>query len=63
MKNVKYKNNEKNNNIEETFKKLDEIIKKLESDKCGLEESVEYYETGVKLVKDAKKIIDKIEKK
>ena len=62
MKNLKSKNIEKGN-IEETFKKLDELIKKLESDKCGLEDSIKYYEMGAKLVKDAKKIIDRVEKK
>ena len=67
MKNGKIKKTENKNldnkSIEKTFERLDKIINVLNSDKCSLEESIKYYDEGVKLVKDAKKMIDKIEKK
>jgi len=42
---------------------LEELIKKLESGESSLEESFEYYETGMKLVKSCNDKIDKVEKK
>ncbi len=53
----------KEKNIEETFRDLEEIIKKLESGESSLEESFQYYETGMKLVKSCNDKIDKVEKK
>ena len=38
--------------IEESFAALDDMVKKLESDKISLEESFRLYEEGMKLVKD-----------
>lgn len=49
--------------IEETFQELEVIIKKLESGESSLEESFDYYETGMKLVKSCNDKIDKVEKK
>ena len=47
--------------IEQTFEALDEIIKKLESGETTLEESFQYYETGMKLVKSCNDQIEKVE--
>ena len=53
----------KERTIEETLKDLEELIKKLESGESSLEESFEYYETGMKIVKSCNYKIDKVEKK
>ena len=53
----------KEKTIEETFTELEELIKKLESGESSLEESFQYYETGMKLVKSCNEKIDKVEKK
>jgi exodeoxyribonuclease VII small subunit len=53
----------KEKTIEETFAEMEELIKKLESGECSLEESFQYYETGMKLVKSCNDKIDKVEKK
>ncbi|MDK2968261.1 MULTISPECIES: exodeoxyribonuclease VII small subunit [Lacrimispora] len=53
----------KERTIEETLKDLEELVKKLESQESSLEESFEYYETGMKLVKSCNDKIDKVEKK
>ncbi|WP_394525378.1 exodeoxyribonuclease VII small subunit [Lacrimispora sp. JR3] len=53
----------KEKTIEETFSELEELIKKLESGESSLEESFQYYETGMKLVKSCNEKIDKVEKK
>lgn len=53
----------KEKTIEETFGELEEIIKKLESGESSLEESFQYYETGIKLIKSCNEKIDKVEKK
>ena len=53
----------KERTIEETLKDLEELIKKLESGESSLEESFEYYETGMKLVKSCNDKIVKVEKK
>lgn len=52
----------KERTIEETLKDLEELVKKLESGESSLEESFEYYETGMKLVKSCNDKIDKVEK-
>ena len=49
--------------IEESFAALDEMVKKLESDKISLEESFRLYEEGMKLVKDVSGRIELVEKK
>lgn len=53
----------KEKTIEETFTELEELIKKLESQESSLEESFQYYETGMRLVKSCNEKIDKVEKK
>ncbi len=53
----------KEKTIEETFTELEELIKKLESGESSLEESFQYYETGMRLVKSCNEKIDKVEKK
>lgn len=53
----------KEKTIEETFAELEELIKKLESGECSLEESFRHYETGMKLVKSCNEKIDNVEKK
>lgn len=52
----------KSKTIEETFKELETILGKLESGESSLEESFQYYEAGIKLVKSCEKQIDKVEK-
>lgn len=48
--------------IEESFKELEEIIGKLEDGNISLEDSFQYYEAGMKLVKSCSNKIDKVEK-
>ena len=49
--------------IEESFAALDDMVKKLESDKISLEESFRLYEEGMKLVRDVSGRIELVEKK
>ena len=49
--------------IEETFKELDGIMEKLEAPDTSLEDSVAFYEAGMKLVRECSEKIDKVEKK
>ncbi len=44
--------------FEENNKKINEIIKKLEKENLGIEESTLLYEEGVKLAKDSYKILN-----
>lgn len=44
--------------FEENSKKINEIIKKLEKENLGIEESTLLYEEGVKLAKDSYKILN-----
>lgn len=53
----------KEKTIEETLKELDELIKKLESGESSLEDSFQFYEKGMKLIKSCNDKIDKVEKK
>jgi exodeoxyribonuclease VII small subunit len=53
----------KEKTIEETFGELEALIKKLENGECSLEESFQYYEAGMKLVKFCNEKIEKVEKK
>lgn len=54
--------NNKSMSIEESFTSLDKVLKDMDSDKCTIEKSVELYETGVKLINELTKKINKIEK-
>ena len=49
--------------IEEIFRKLDDIVRKMDDGEVSLEESFTLYETGMKLVKEAGERIDLVEKK
>lgn len=49
--------------IEETFASLEEIITILENKETTLEDAFAQYEKGIKLVKDANKALDAVEKK
>lgn len=49
--------------IEETFASLEEIIAILENKETTLEDAFAQYEKGIKLVKDANKALDDVEKK
>lgn len=52
----------KDTTIEESFKSLDKIINQMDDEKCSIEKSLELYESGVKLVNDISKKIEKIDK-
>ena len=54
---------EKELSIEETFVRLEEVLKKLEEGECSLEDSFRYYEEGMKLVKSCHDKIDRVEKR
>ena len=49
--------------IEEIFRKLDDIVRKMDDGEVSLEESFTLDETGMKLVKEAGERIDLVEKK
>ena len=53
---------EKENNLEQSFLELNEIIKKLESEDVSLEDSFSLYQEGVKLLKGCNDSIDRVEK-
>ena len=44
-------------NFEEKNKRLDEIVKKLESNKTSIEEATSLYEEGVNMAKDCYEIL------
>ena len=48
--------------IEETFDKLEEVLKQMEAKEISLEESFACYERGMKLVKACNDKLDKVEK-
>ena len=49
--------------IEESFARLEGMVKALDSDEITLEESFILYEEGMKLIKDVSERIDLVEKK
>ena len=49
--------------IEESFARLEGMVKALDSDERTLEESFKLYEEGMKLIKDVSGRIDLVEKK
>lgn len=49
--------------LEDNFKEIEEIIKKLESNETPLDDSFVLYEQGMKLVKECNDELDKVEKK
>lgn len=56
------KNQKKELNIEESFKSLDKIIEQMDDDKCSIEKGLELYESGVKMINELSKKIDKIDR-
>ena len=48
--------------IEQSFEQLEEILRRMEDEETGLEESFRLYEQGLKLIKHAGDSIDKVEK-
>lgn len=48
--------------VEKCFEELGEVLKKLEDENTGLEESFKLYEEGLKLVNTARQSIDRVEK-
>ncbi len=61
---------EKNNTQEETqipleelFAKLEDVVKNLENPESSLEESFQYYNEGMQLLKKCNETIDAVEKK
>lgn len=55
-------NETKEQSIEESLARIDEILEKMESQETGLEETFRLYEQGLKLVRRAEAGIDKVEK-
>lgn len=54
---------EKKQNLEQTFAEIEDIINNLESRDMALEESFALYEAGMKKLKQCNEEIDKVEKK
>lgn len=52
----------KEQTLEQTFDKLEEMIGKLEQEDISLEESFRLYKEGMKLIKSCNDKIDKVEK-
>ena len=50
-------------NFEEAIKRLEELAKLMESDQIALDDSVKYFEEGVKLYKECLKKLEKTEQK
>lgn len=49
--------------LEELFSKLEEVVKNLENPESSLEESFQYYNEGMRLLKRCNETIDSVEKK
>ena len=49
---------DKNISFEKSLQSLEEIVKKLESGECSLEESLELYKTGAKLCGECSKLLE-----
>lgn len=52
-----------NINFEKSLAELEEIVKKLEGGNISLDEMLEYFEKGTKLVTDCNKVLDETEAK
>ena len=48
--------------IEDSFNALDKIISQMDDEKCSIEKGLELYESGVKIINDLSKRIEKIDK-
>lgn len=53
---------DKENNLEQSFLELNDIIRKLESEDISLEDSFSLYQEGMKLLKSCNESIDRVEK-
>lgn len=51
-----------NVSMEEKMKQLEEVVKNLEQEETTLEEAMEYYKTGITLVKESEQALDQVEK-
>ena len=49
--------------LEQSMEELQEVLKKLEDEEIGLEESFRLYQEGMKLLKSCNAAVDKVEKK
>lgn len=49
--------------LEESFRKLDQVVERLESREITLEESFRVYQSGMNLLKECSEKIDRVEKK
>ena len=47
---------------EESISRIEEIISKMESGRMPLDESIQYFQEGLKLLSDCKDMLDKYEK-
>jgi len=54
---------EKKPSFEEAIEKLEQIVSGIESGEVSLEESIEKYAEGMKLIKSCREILDKAENK
>ena len=52
----------KEQTLEQTFEKLENVVAKLEQEEISLEESFKLYKEGMKLIKSCSDRIDKVEK-
>lgn len=52
-----------NKNFEQTLARLEEIVKKMESGKISLDESIEIYQEGIKLAKQCSNMLEEAEGK
>ena len=52
----------KEQTLDQSFEKLEEMIGKLEQEDISLEESFKLYKEGIKLIKSCNDKIDKVEK-
>lgn len=52
----------KEQTLEQTFEKLENVVAKLEQEEISLEESFKFYKEGMKLIKSCNDRIDKVEK-
>lgn len=53
----------KNNNFEESMKKLETIVEELENGNLNLDESVKKFEDGMKIAKQCNNMLEDAEKK
>ena len=49
--------------FEESIKELEKIVESLEKGDCGLSESLDLFEKGIKLSKECNDMLDKAEKR